>query len=136
MTIPVRPRLQWAPVPRAGEQAAERAEPRMRRLGQRIEANAKRRVPVRTGALKRSIGHSVSRRGPVVRLLVFARARHARFIEEGTRPHVIRPRNARALRFEIGGRVVFAQRVNHPGTAARPFLRDAVREELARNRLI
>lgn len=108
----------------------------MRRLGPRIVANAKRRVNVRSGALKRSIGHSVSRRGPLVRLLVFARARHARFVHDGTRPHVIRPRNARALRFEVGGRIVFAQRVNHPGYKGNPFLRDAVREELTRDRLI
>lgn len=107
----------------------------MHRLGRRMESNAKRRVNVRTGALKRSIGHSVSRRGPVVRLLMFARARHARFIEEGTRPHVIRPRNARALRFEIGGRVIFAKRVNHPGYAGSKFLSKAVVEELARDGL-
>lgn len=107
----------------------------MRRLGQRTEANAKRRVNVRTGALKRSIGHSISRRGVLVRLLVFARARHARWVHDGTRPHMIRPRRARALRFEVGGRIVFAQRVNHPGYKGNPFLRDAVREELTRDRL-
>lgn len=33
-----------------------------------------------------------------------------------TRPHVILPRNAKALRFMMGGRVVFAKKVNHPGS--------------------
>jgi hypothetical protein len=34
----------------------------------------------------------------------------------GTRPHLIRARNARALRFEVGGGTRFARSVRHPGT--------------------
>jgi hypothetical protein len=34
----------------------------------------------------------------------------------GTRPHLIRARNARALRFEAGGSTHFARSVRHPGT--------------------
>lgn len=45
----------------------------------------------------------------------------AGFNEYGTRPHVIRPRRARVLRFPVGGRIVYARRVNHPGTPARPW---------------
>jgi hypothetical protein len=49
---------------------------------------------------------------------------------EGTRPHVIRPRRRKALRFlsSRAGGIVFARRVFHPGTRANPFLRDALRE--------
>ncbi|PWI06533.1 hypothetical protein DIZ27_32860 [Streptomyces sp. NWU339] len=50
-----------------------------------------------------------------------------RFVLDGTRPHIIRPRRAKALRFETGGRVVFAKRVRHPGTRANPFLQRALR---------
>lgn len=50
-----------------------------------------------------------------------------RFVLDGTKPHVIRPRRASALRFELGGRVVFAKRVNHPGTRANNFLARALR---------
>lgn len=53
------------------------------------------------------------------------------FVNDGTRPHVIRPRNAQALRFRVGGRVVFARVVHHPGTRARPFLDRALREVAA-----
>lgn len=53
---------------------------------------------------------------------VIARARHGRFIEEGTKPHVILPRTARFLKFFVGGRTVYARKVNHPGTAKRPFM--------------
>ncbi|MFF3096828.1 hypothetical protein [Streptomyces cyaneofuscatus] len=50
-----------------------------------------------------------------------------RFVLDGTRPHVIRPRRASVLRFELGGRTVFAKRVNHPGTRANNFLLRALR---------
>lgn len=52
------------------------------------------------------------------------------YVLNGTRPHVIRPRRAKALRFTTGGRVVYAQIVKHPGTRANNFLAQAVREAL------
>jgi hypothetical protein len=51
-----------------------------------------------------------------------------RFVLDGTRPHVIRPRRAKALRFDMGGRTVFAKRVNHPGTKPNNFMAEALRE--------
>lgn len=56
---------------------------------------------------------------------------YAGFVNDGTRPHVIRPRRAKALRFTVGGRVVFAKVVNHPGQRAQPFLDRALREVAA-----
>lgn len=50
-----------------------------------------------------------------------------RFVLDGTRPHIIRPRRARALRFEVRGRVVYAAYVRHPGTRANDFLGRALR---------
>jgi hypothetical protein len=38
------------------------------------------------------------------------------WINEGTRPHIIVPRFASILRFVIDGKIIFALRVNHPGT--------------------
>ncbi|MDI9829683.1 hypothetical protein [Streptomyces sp. KAU_LT] len=52
----------------------------------------------------------------------------ARLVIEGTRPHLIRPRRARALRFEVGGDVVFTQLVRHPGTRPNNFLARALRQ--------
>lgn len=54
-------------------------------------------------------------------------APHARYHHDGTSPHVIRPVRARMLRFTVGGRVVFASIVQHPGTKANPYLVDAAR---------
>ena len=48
----------------------------------------------------------------------------AYFADKGTNPHTIVPRNTSFLRFQPKGQTgfVFAKRVNHPGTAAKPFL--------------
>ena len=51
-----------------------------------------------------------------------------RYVLDGTRPHIIRPRRAKALRFDVGGRVVFAAVVHRPGTKPNPFLQRALRE--------
>lgn len=49
------------------------------------------------------------------------------FVLYGTRPHVIRPRRKKALRFDVGGRTVFAAVVHHPGTRPNDFLGRALR---------
>ena len=46
-------------------------------------------------------------------------------LETGTSPHIIRPVNASALRFEVNGKEVFAKEVNHPGTVAYNNYRNA-----------
>ena len=48
-------------------------------------------------------------------------------INDGARPHVIKPRRAKLLRFLSGGRFVFARSVNHPGNRAYRFLYNATR---------
>lgn len=53
---------------------------------------------------------------------------YAPYVNDGTRPHVIRPKNAQVLRFRAGGRTVFAKVVQHPGTRPNPFLDRALRE--------
>jgi hypothetical protein len=47
-------------------------------------------------------------------------------VHEGTRPHIILPKQAKVLAFEMGGELIFATAVRHPGTRAQPFLRDAL----------
>lgn len=47
-----------------------------------------------------------------------------------TKPHLILPRNAKALHFMVGGKDVFAARVNHPGSKIpqRSYLRSSLAE--------
>ena len=54
-----------------------------------------------------------------------ADTKYAAFVENGTPPHRIEPRNASVLRFVSNGQVMFARGVNHPGTAERPFMTHA-----------
>lgn len=93
-----------------------------------VRRRAQELAPVRSGRLRRSI-RSTSRlgfRGWTSR--VGSDLDYAEFVHDGTRPHLIRPRRARALRFTAGGRVVFARLVRHPGTRPNPFLDRALRE--------
>lgn len=45
----------------------------------------------------------------------------------GSDPHIIRPRRRKALRFTVGGVVVFAAQVRHPGTEGNNYLKRALR---------
>lgn len=97
----------------------------------------------RTGNLQRSIVP-----GPIGRTVaqVIATAAYAGFVEGGTRPHVIRPRNARVLAWGGDRRLSgalrsgasathFARLVNHPGTKPSPFLEPAARDALGQTEL-
>lgn len=74
----------------------------------------------RTGTLLRSFDRfreSYGLRGQLVN-----RAEYAGYINDGTKPHTIRARNARFLRFTMNGTTVYRRVVQHPGTAPRPFV--------------
>lgn len=51
-------------------------------------------------------------------------------LENGTSPHLIEPVNANVLHFQIGGEDIFAKRVNHPGTTARPHFKPALEKNI------
>lgn len=60
-------------------------------------------------------------------------AKYARYVHDGTKPHEIRPRHGKLLAgWSHNGAPVFTPLVNHPGTKARPWLRDALSEVMAR----
>lgn len=113
--------------PELSRQVQGHARLAVSRWQRRTATQARQDVPVKTGRLGQSIREGdVKTTGPYsAGGSVSANTHYALYVHEGTRPHVIRPRRAKALRFVVGGRVVFAQRVNHPGTRARPFLRNA-----------
>lgn len=104
------------------------------RLTRAVVASAKMKAPVKTGLLRNSITAPATPTvsGMSVKSTVVATAPYAGFVHDGTRPHVIRPRNASVLRFPTRSGIVFAAHVNHPGTKARPFLRNAIEEQAPR----
>jgi len=89
--------------------------------------------PVDTGLLRASgtmrMGAGF---GSMVKGQVEYTADYAAAVHNGTRPRVIVPRRGRYLRFQVGGRTVYARRVNHPGTPARPYLATALVEVAGR----
>ena len=46
--------------------------------------------------------------------------------DRGASPHIIRPRRAKALRFVVDGRVVYARIVHHPGNAPSRWFSDVM----------
>lgn len=92
-------------------------------------------TPVRTGRLR--AGNQMQVDAPTgwrVEGRVFNDTEYALAVHNGTPPHVIRPRNAQALRFEgAGGGIVFATVVHHPGTRPRPFLAEGASIAAAQN---
>lgn len=84
--------------------------------------------PVETGRLRASGAMRVGRFGSEVRGEVEYDANYALAVHNGTRPRTIVPRTGRFLRFEVGGQVVYARAVHHPGTAPRPYLTQALEE--------
>lgn len=57
---------------------------------------------------------------------VYTTVEYAPHEEYGTKQHEIRPRRAKVLRFEVGGRVRYAPSVQHPGTKGSLALTRAV----------
>jgi|SRR5690606_7354104 len=51
---------------------------------------------------------------------------------EGSDPFEIFPRNAKALRFEIDGNVIFAKRVSHPGIKGKKYIDESIEKTESR----
>jgi len=60
-----------------------------------------------------------------------ANTRYASYVHDGTKAHTIEAKNGGFLRFQVGGRWVAVRKVQHPGTTARPFLKDAADNAMA-----
>ncbi len=87
-----------------------------------VDANNNRQGFItRTGKTQRAT--RVMRRGK--RTIIFRVSSshpNAWRMEKGTRPHVIKAKSGKSLRFEMGGKIRFFKKVNHPGTRPYRFL--------------
>lgn len=101
------------------------------REGQRrVIQSAKMRSPVDTGQLRGSHHASnITIQGTKISGEVTAVQDYATAVHEGSKPHVIRPKHAKALTWGKGKGRVFARSVNHPGAKARPWLLNATQAE-------
>ena len=86
-------------------------------------------TPRRTGKLARSTYFMIETEQGGQRLEVRQPAKtpsgmfYGFWVREGTPPHDIFPRQARALRFETDGQIIFAKHVHHPGSKPNPYHR-------------
>ena len=93
-----------------------------------IESQAKKNLAsnksVDTGHLSRSI---TTKMGDLEATIHTSNVKYAVIVEKGSRPHIIRPKNKKALYWKGAKRPV--KLVNHPGTKAKPFLIPAFESE-------
>ncbi|MEM3386278.1 MAG: HK97 gp10 family phage protein [Nitrososphaerales archaeon] len=97
----------------------------LRKYVEAASSIASRLAPKRTGRLSSSI--KWVREGEL-NYLIGSQLNYAPYIEFGTKPHIIRPRAAKALLFRAGSSTYFAKSAKHPGFRERPFLRPAISE--------
>ena len=70
-------------------------------------------------------GNTISLPLRPLEVIIGSNVEYFEVLEEGSKPHVIRPKNKKALRFTIGNQVIFAKQVNHPGTKGHHMLKNA-----------
>jgi hypothetical protein len=94
------------------------------RRASRVQTVMRAYVPVRTGYLLSTIRKQRSYvRGSVTVVVGSKKIDYTQYVNDGTRPHVIAARNRKYLRFVThGGQIVFAKRVQHPGTKPTYFI--------------
>jgi phage gpG-like protein len=86
-------------------------------------------LEVRAGSLRSSINTVVEDSGTEVSATVGTNVFYGRVHEYGVaRSWLIEAKNARALKFTIGGKTMFRRRVTHPPLPERSFLRSALAE--------
>lgn len=92
------------------------------------------RAPVDTSNLRNQIDYRVE--GDTI---IIYMPGYSLFVEFGTLPHIIRPKNKKALKWKgtvvgpRGGKSkgdIFAKEVHHPGTKANPFISTTFRLDL------
>lgn len=90
--------------------------------GVRVLNGARRDVGVRTGLLRLSLHErmGIGRFGP--ESTVGSSVSYALVHHNGAGPHIIRAKQGRVLAFNKRGVRIFARQVNHPGSAANPYL--------------
>lgn len=105
----------------------------LHKVANRIQQGAKRQVGVKTGALKNSIRieHFKAPGGAAVR--VGSKLNYAYLHHEGSKPHLITPKDpGGVLIFTKGARVITTRQVLHPGTKPNRYLSDQLRIHITR----
>lgn len=109
-----------ADVKRAGGNAKPLVHAALQNSATLTQKNIREEAPIKTGALKRSIQYQVSYPSATVQ----TQEKYGPMVESGTRPHLIVPKNKKALFWK--GALNPYRAVHHPGTKANPFFERGV----------
>ena len=110
------------------EESKDNVQKAVKKSAFNIESQAKKNLAsnksVVTGHLRRSIATKI---GDMEVTVHTSNVKYARGVEEGTRSHIIRPKNKKALYWKGAKHPV--KQVNHPGSKAKPYLIPAFNSE-------
>ena len=110
------------------EKSRDNVQKAVKKSAFNIESQAKKNLAsnksVVTGHLRRSIA---TKMGDLEATIHTSNVKYAVIVEKGSKPHIIRPKNKKALYWEGAKRPV--KLVNHPGSRAKPFLIPAFESE-------
>lgn len=89
-----------------------------------VVARITKDAPIKTGQLVANIKSQQWNNRLAFRISV--NVPYANYAEYGTKPHVIRPKNYRVLKFywDKAGTTIYTTKVNHPGGSGRHFFSD------------
>jgi len=88
-----------------------------------IRYDAINAAPYKTGNLKKT--SYVNYKRNLLGAEIGFNAKYASAVEFGSRPHIIKPKKGKYLKFKIKGQWVQVTSVSHPGTKERPYLMPA-----------
>jgi len=103
----------------------DRVRVTVNRKGIKLHANAVQGAPVDNGDLRGSIRFIFDDHDTIA--TVGTDKVYAPYVEFGTAPHLITPKNKKALSWKVGKKRIFVKSVRHPGTEPNPFMRNALK---------
>ena len=110
------------------EKSRDNVQKAIKKSAFNIEANAKKNLAanksVVTGHLRRSVATQM---GDLEATIHTSNVKYAAIVEKGSKAHIIRPKNKKALYWKGAKRPV--KLVNHPGSKAKPYLEPAFESE-------
>ena len=110
------------------EKSRDNVQKAIKKSAFNIESQAKKNLAsnksVVTGHLRRSIA---TKMGDLEATIHTSNVKYAVIVEKGSKAHVIRPKNKKALYWKGAKRPV--KLVNHPGSKAKPYLEPAFESE-------
>ena len=110
------------------EKSRDNVQKAIKKSAFNIESQAKKNLAsnksVVTGHLRRSI---TTKMGDLEATIHTSNVKYAIIVEKGSKPHIIRPKNKKALYWKGAKRPV--KLVNHPGSKAKPYLEPAFESE-------